>query len=302
MLVVVRGLAAPALDALHESVDVRLRGVRVGLHRGRNVATDFTLLERAAPFVHRVQRSTLTLVFEGSGRVDEAGRQRWMREGEMVTSDANRGGTEAYAGVVTSRLVVDWDPEIIGARISGPCAIDRVREPERARLRGAARRLASDRPYEAAADVLAILRALGMPFGELEPEAVTADFASLSAALHARLSRLEAQPDMEELADELRWNRKRVTRRLATMADHYALPWTHWRTALHSARMLHAMRLLAAPGATTELVARLAGFRAPAALCHAFAEAGWPSPGALARAARGEALVAWTGTTLARST
>ena len=73
----------------------------------------------------------------------------------------------------------------------------------------------------------------------------------------------------------------------------YALLWGHWRSALHQARVLSALRLLSAPGATTERVAKLAGFRSPSALCHTFAVAGLPSPGALAREARRDPLVTW---------
>jgi transcriptional regulator GlxA family with amidase domain len=68
----------------------------------------------------------------------------------------------------------------------------------------------------------------------------------------------------------------------------------HWRGALHHMRLAHALRLISAPGATTELVARHTGFRSPTALCHAFAKGGLPSPGVLARAARKDALESWT--------
>jgi hypothetical protein len=63
---------------------------------------------------------------------------------------------------------------------------------------------------------------------------------------------------------------------------------------LHHTRVLQALRLLAAPGATTETVARLTGFRAPTALCHTFAAGGLPSPGVLARAATRDVLDRWT--------
>lgn len=92
---------------MHESFDVRTRHLRIGLHRGRNVATDFTLLDRASPFVHRMRRATMTVVFEGSGRFDEGDRCALLGDGDLVTSDSRAGGTEAYAGARTSRLALE---------------------------------------------------------------------------------------------------------------------------------------------------------------------------------------------------
>jgi len=92
---------------------------------------------------------------------------------------------------------------------------------------------------------------------------------------------------------ELGSNARTVHRRIERIAERYVLPWSHWRSALHHTRIVQAIRWLGAPGATTELVARLTGFRSPTALCHAFAAAGLPSPGTLARAARRGPLEAW---------
>src|SRR5262245_9917011 len=105
MIVNARRFDAPALDAFHETVEIRRHDFGVELRRGRHVATDFTLLERAAPFMHQfTQRCTLTIVFAGACRIDERGRSDWLRPGDLLVSDASRGGTEAYAGEATSGL------------------------------------------------------------------------------------------------------------------------------------------------------------------------------------------------------
>jgi len=293
VIVDARALNVPALAARHESVDVRLPGLRMGLYRGRNVASDFTLLERAMPFVGRIQRSTLTIVFQGFGRFDERGRQAWLREGDLVVSHSRHAGTEAYAGASTTTLAIDWEPDAVGVPVHGPFAIERLSARDVARMHEAALRLASPEPERAVLDLLEQLRAIGLPFAPIEPRA-DGVLSLLQSALSKRLTKLDQHPDIEDVATDLGWNRRLVHRRMQAMAEKYGSARPHWREALHSARLLQAMRLLAAPGATTELVAKLCGFRSPGALCHAFAEASWPSPGAMARAARDEAISSWT--------
>lgn len=176
-----------------------------------------------------------------------------------------------------------------GARFS----VERVGRRDLDRLRKAAGRLVTPARDAAIEDVLAVLRANGLRFARVEPEEIDARYASLNQALGARLDLLEGRPDVEEIATALHWSRRTVTRRLQSMARAYAFVRPHWREALRSARLLAALRLLAAPGATTELVARLTGFRAAAALCRAFADVGWPSPGRFAQAARRDPITSW---------
>ncbi len=297
MLREVRRLDAPELHAFHEAVEVRTPYLRVGVHRGQGVASDFGVLERAMPFVHRMSRPCLTLLLEGHGRFDEGGRRLRIEPGDLAVSDQRRGGTEAYAGAFSRWIVMDWDPCIVGAPHAGALDLLRLSPLDRARLGAAAREIGSPRSAEASAEIVRVLRSVGLGFERIAPRAL--DQApplaeqELARVFGAQLSNLRAHPAFEDVVSELGWNKRLVHRRLAAIADRYALPWEHWRSALHHQRLASALRLLSAPGATTELVSELTGFRAPSALCHAFAKAGLPSPGTFAQSARKNVIEAW---------
>ncbi len=290
-----RRLAVPELDAFHTQLDVRTPSLRVGFQRGKHVASDYALLQRAAPFIHHLRRPQLVVIFEGHGRFDEDGRRVWLEPGALTLSDATVGGTDAFGGTSSYHLVLDWDPAVMGAPFNGGVRLGQVSRRDAARLERATRGLAGPRPEDAVIDLLAQLRALGFTFAPIRRESLAPDGsdARIYAEVSARLSDLEHHPAIGEVADALGATERHIHRTLAAIGRRYAFPWAHWRNALHHTRLLQAMRLLAAPGATTDRVARLTGFRAPAALCHAFDRGGLPSPGALARAARADALARW---------
>lgn len=293
----IRVLDAPELGASHLSIEVRSPILRASVHRGTNVTSDYGLVDRASQFVQRMSRPCLTVLLEGDGRFDEGGQHLAVSSGDIALSDQRNGGTEAYSGARSLYLALDWDPVAIGGRFVEPVAIERLGPRERERLSGAARALEGLEPERACVEIVDVLRAAGVPFERL----TTGDLGlgadeteqALARALGAHLSNLRAHPAIEDLVETLGWSPRLVHRRLAASARRYGVPWEHWRALLHYQRMLSALRLLAAPGATTESVARLTGFRAPTALCHAFAKAGLPSPGTLARDARREVLEAW---------
>jgi AraC-like DNA-binding protein len=299
MLVDARRYAAPELDAVHETIDVRVPWLRVSYYRGRNVATDYGLLETATPFVHRLHHPQLTLLLEGTGRFEEADARAWVEGGTLIASDAANASTEAYAGEGCAWLCVTWDPTVLGAKVSGRFTLAPLGKAEIARLRATAADLGAGASARAMSGIVSILRAFGVPFAPLSArdiarEGTNADYRALQATAARTLADLRRYPDVEDVASALGWNQRLVARRMRAMANRYSLPWAHWREALHQTRVLQALRLLSAPGATTELVARLTGFRTPTSLCHTFAKAGLPSPGALARAAKSDALCAWS--------
>lgn len=298
MLFATRRLHAPALDASHEDTEVRTPHLRLAVRRGHNVTTDYALLGRSVPFAHRMARPQISVLFAGGGRIEECGRRLWVASSDVVISDggARRGGSMAYTGPELHQLLVEWDPAVFGAPWDRELDALRLRSRDLGRLAIAAERAA--RP-ETARDglrsVLELLRAAGVPFTNVEVP-ITSDEprARLWGVVGSVLSSLVKFPSIDDVTDALAWNPRRVHRALKGLAHDYALPWTEWRSALHSQRMLDATRLLGAPGATTELVARLTGFRSPSALCHAFANAELPSPGTLARAAQRDVLDAWS--------
>lgn len=292
-----RRLDAPELDAFHRHVEVRSKSLRVGWHVGRNVASDYALVQRAIPFLRRMSRPQLSIVLEGHGRFDEEDRHVWVEAGSIVASDQRLGGTEAYAGATSSILILEWDPIWMGAPLEGGVQLVRLDARDRARLGAVAAGLESATPARATAKLVELVRSLGIA---LEPvdERELLDVASehdqrLGTAISKELSRLDAHPSIEDVVDCVGWSSRHVNRRFATLAGTYGLPFESWRTLLHFTRIFAATRLLSA-GATTERVARRTGFRSPTALCHAFAKAQLPSPGVLARSARCDVLDTWT--------
>ncbi len=262
------------------------------------MATDWALVERASPFVGALPgKTSVSIVLEGHGRFEENARRDWLSIGSIVASNQAQLGTEAYAGERTSVLVIEWHPEPYGAPAKGRFDHQRlsVRDLERARLASAG--LDGPDPTSAVLELVDVLRANGLPLerferGDLAP--TTADEQRLARAIDAGLSRLEAFPSIEDVADELGWTTRHVNRRYGELAATLGMTASTWRGLLHHMRLVTAFRLLSVPTATTELVARRTGFRSPSALCHAFAKAGLPSPGVLARAAQRDVLDAWT--------
>jgi len=283
----------PELGASYEMVDVRTPWLRVLHSRSRGLVTDFGVLNRAMPFLHRLgERSTLTLVLTGAGRFDARERHSYLAAGDLAISEAST-GTEAYAG---DALAIEWDPDVLGARRSPGLSLERLSSAHVQRIAELTGLLSSERRGPAIVEILDVLRANGLgiervELGELTPnDDQRRPTQALQNAMSARLAALQELPAIDEIATTLGWDQRRVHRQMTQLRDTYRIVWRHWRELLHQARMLRALQLLTIPSATTELVARLSGFRSPSALCHAFANAGLPSPGRLALIARADAL------------
>ncbi len=292
-----RSYFAPEVDAHYWGVELRSPNLRIARMVMKNVTSDYGLLERATPFSGNSTRSCLTLVIEGEGRFDELGRRAFTKAGDLLVSDQRARGTEAYTGTSSEILVLEWDPRVFGAPVRGRFRQVRLGLRERGVLRSLARRLSGPSPAPFAVALLDRLRAYGLPFvsvaeGDLADRTSEAD-RRLSAEVARQLSQLTSHPSIDDLTDALGWTTRHVNRRFAALARAHGMPFHHWRALLHHTRLLTASRLMSAPGATTELVARLTGFRSPTALCHAFAKASWPSPGTLARLAKRDVLDAW---------
>jgi AraC-like DNA-binding protein len=285
------------LDASYEIFDLRTRWFRMVRGRARGVVTDWGLLNRAVPFVHRFEgRTTMTIVLSGSGRFDEANEHAFLRPGDIALGDMNSFGTEAWVG---DTLVLEWDPRMLGTGHRGRFAVERLSNVDIERLRQLAARLPGPAPLEVMVEVFDLLRANGLPIARMPSNDIarmhTPDpLQPLQNVMSKRLAALQEFPTIEEISAALDWDQRQVHRKMAQLRDNYRVVWSHWRELVHQARLMRAMQLLANPKATTELVARLSGFRAPTALCHAFAKAGLPSPGRLAALARSDTLGAWS--------
>jgi hypothetical protein len=298
-ILVVRRLSVGSLAAAFEDAEVRTPHLRVALRRGRNVTNDYALLGRAIPVAHRQTRPQISILLSGAGRTDENGRRVWMEAGDFVVSDggAERGGSGAYSGTDLRQLLVEWDPTVFGLAYDRAFEASSVSQSDRSRLEQAAlRAVCEETSPSGIVELLAVLRSIGLPLERVDARGLGPAPAALYAlhrSVAARLSNLQDFPSIDDVAGDLNWNQRRIHRAIKSLGEAYGLQWSDWRTGLHIYRMLSATRLVSIPGATTELVARLTGFRSPTSLCHAFAKAGLPSPGALAARARGSALENW---------
>jgi hypothetical protein len=276
-----RAMQAPALDASYDLIDLRTLHLRIMRMSSRRVSTDYTVLDRAMPYMHRKERPSLLLVLEGEARFDEGRSRRFLSRGDVVRSDARLLGTEAHAGHMSSCLAFEWDPAAHGAAFARPFVVDRLERRDIARLANAAVGLDGPDPSRATCEIIEILRAVGLAFDRPDLRALRGEddrLQPLQTAISNTLASLERRPTIEDVESGTGWNARRVHRGVEALAKAYKLSWRHWREGLHQARLLHALRLLSASGATTDLVSRLTGFRGPVPLCHAFAEAGLPSP------------------------
>ena len=140
---------------------------------------------------------------------------------------------------------------------------------------------------------LAALAAEGLP---LEPRGATLDLQAHDAdeqrlldAIDETLMRLGEGPAAVELETRLGWSRRTVSRRTALLHARYGLSGVgsrHWRAVRDFYRVLVGTIVASSPLVSTKLLARVLGYASPHALCHAFANAGLPSPAAVGRAAR----------------
>jgi AraC-like DNA-binding protein len=295
---------APELGAQYERLDARVDGLRVIRTRSRRIATDYRLEVLALPppstfSMFSPTRSALSILLRGYGRFEEGERATYLRPGDVIVSSSTGFGTEAYAGEGCSWLCIEWEPGVFGTQFRGQrFEMARLSHRELELMGEALDSLDGPAMELATAAILDRLRAAGFPVNRVDQRQLCMKVDSwepqLQDALSSLLSRLDELPDIVDLSTSLRWSQRLIHRRLAAMARKHRLISSHWRHALHRARVVRSLQLLAAPGATTEQVSRLAGFRSPSSLCHAFSELGLPSPGRLAEAASGDVLSRWS--------
>jgi AraC-like DNA-binding protein len=107
------------------------------------------------------------------------------------------------------------------------------------------------------------------------------------SALDAVLNDLVGKPQLSDLEQRLGCSRWTLMRSFRQLHDMYGLSGlsggTDWRAMRAFTRLRVAGLLLTHPKATTRAIADSVGFRSPEAMCHAFANAGWPSPGSFRR-------------------
>jgi hypothetical protein len=127
------------------------------------------------------------------------------------------------------------------------------------------------------------LRAEGLPFDPVGAsdlvESVDPLMPRLSAAMGDALSRLSGNPASVDLEDAFGASRSTIGRLVDAFLRRYRLNGRSWRPFRDRWRLVGGAVLMSAPGARTEEIARAVGFGSSNAFCHAFAQAGLPSPG-----------------------
>jgi AraC-like DNA-binding protein len=137
--------------------------------------------------------------------------------------------------------------------------------------------------HDAARDVLADLRAEGLPFA---PEALAApsvaktdasstDFARV---LWTLASKLEHQPMAIDLSRALGVSERHALRCASRFFQQFHLSAASWREFINCLRIEMGAFFMGARGARTEDVSRFLGFASPTSFCHAFQDAGLMSP------------------------
>src|SRR4051812_33534541 len=93
---------------------MRTHSMRLTFIEGRNVTSDYALLEKATSFMANMTRPRgwMTIVLRGQGRFEEGSRRKFLETGDVVVSNCVRHGSEAHTGVVNRQLIVEWEPQV----------------------------------------------------------------------------------------------------------------------------------------------------------------------------------------------
>ncbi len=184
-------------------------------------------------------------------------------------------------------LEIDWDiapqpPEIQRVAVGG-------------RLVGAAREVAGrlsdpETPFVAIAlSIRTLFDALGAegfgPFDTRPLDGIDLPSQLALQAVDGVLADLQAQPQVVDLEARLSCSRWTLGRSIRGLSQKYGLSGvsggTDWRSMRDFMRLRVAGIFMSHPQAATGVIARRVGYRSAEAMCHAFANAGLPSPGRL---------------------
>jgi hypothetical protein len=123
--------------------------------------------------------------------------------------------------------------------------------------------------------LLADLRAHGLFITAPSHDERAARFAR---TLWQRAMELERQPMAVDLASALGVSERHALRQASRYLERFHLSASSWRELMQCLRVEMGTFFMSARNATTEAVSRYLGFASPTGLCHAFQDAGLPSP------------------------
>lgn len=286
MLVTHKTVQASRLDVAFHACTILHSRYRIFLEDCRGTIYDNSIY--AGSFPQRgAPRSYLILPLWGEIRVSRPSGAQFLEAGEYTTELRTGRFHFRYESAVA--LVIEWEPGLLGTRLVEPARSGRLAPSALRELRRLAVQL-GDRSRDAAAaslhvaELLAILRAEGLPFDPIDAdslrEPVPSWMTALTRAEAELLSALDRRPAFSDLEQRLGWSARTIQRRLIEYNERFAFHHGGgWRETLHKWRLVSGAILMSVPGATTEEVAKIVGYATPRAFCFAFANAGLPSPG-----------------------
>jgi len=293
MLLSHRRAGLAAAGAWVETHAVVHTSYRLHVVENRRVVCDDGLFFGAFDRRGQLGRPVLTVVLSGRARLRTPGAERWLVPGDLAVLHAKGAIEMRQEGDPFRSIALEWDPGTLGGAVPGGLSSGRLAPQDLAKLETAARNVCAcgrdaSRAPSAIAALLARLRASGIPLDAHEPgalvEPVAPQLVRLSRALDDVLSDLAGNPAGVDLDTALGLSARQVNRLVTTFNARFAFNAAGWRDTRNRRRLMVAAVLLTAPTATTERVTTAVGYAAPTALCHAFAQAGLPSPGSIARA------------------
>jgi hypothetical protein len=204
------------------------------------------------------------------------------RVGQMLLGPYVHGHPSRALTLESDWLDVLWRGHAAGARASTVAALS-PRSIERARA--LARALEGD-------DVIAAVSALDVLLADLSSlglrvaagERAGANGTGLFAhALWDCVMDLARQPMAVDLAETLGVSERHALRQTSGFLRRFHLSASSWREFLQCLRVEMGTFFMSVPRARTEDVSRFLGFCSPTSFCHAFHDAGLPSPRAVQR-------------------
>ncbi len=227
----------------------------------------------------KVGRPILTVVLEGSARIEAFGHAEWITVGRASVVEA-KGAIlmrQSRAGERYRALAVEWEAPVSGPRPDGfktceaPASVLRDAEALAGALRGSTM----------GADVLDAVHAVASGFGvklDLRDEPTAANVVELSRALDDVLSDMRERPMMVDLHERLGVSERTMNRMVQDFNARFGFNASTWQDARSRRRVLLSAALLTANGATASEVADAMGYASLPSLSRALKQAGMPTP------------------------
>ena len=256
------------------------------MHNARVVNEDL-LLQRGFARAGKLSRRSMTVLLEGEARLSAYGDHHWLAPGDVVVVEGRNAIQMRQAGERYASFALEWEPGWLGdpsARITR-ARLD-ARAVDEARAIWSALRASGDDAERLVEGVLAIGHGVGActkkTRDELREDAPPRA-QKLTETLDRVLSRLDEQPMMRDLCEEIGVSPRQLNRIVRDYNATYAFNAGGWIDTRNRRRLLFGATFMTAPHATAAYVAGVVGYRSPTAFARALRRAGLPAPSEIAR-------------------